>query len=66
MNRKFLMSCGLIVFMATVGVVVAQEPEAPAEEGTSPLVDEEVDVSGIEQIHPFEVYADRLYPGQPI
>ena len=33
MNRKFLIACGLIVFMAAIGAVVAQEPEAPAEEG---------------------------------
>jgi hypothetical protein len=36
--------------MAAFGVAWAQEPEQPAEEEASPLVDEEVDVSGIEQI----------------
>ena len=50
MNRKFLILCGLVVFMAAVGAVVAQEPAPPAEGEPSPLVDEEVDVSGIEQI----------------
>ena len=67
MNRKFLMSCGLIVFMAAACVVVAQEPEAPAAEETSPLVDEEVDVSGIEQIlrGEEEVLEGRIFSYDP-
>jgi hypothetical protein len=50
MDRKRVLSCGLIVLMAAFGVAWAQESAPPAEEETSPLVDEEVDVSGIEQI----------------
>ena len=50
MNRKTVLSCGLIVLMAAFGAVWAQEPAPPAEEDASPLIDEEVDVSGIEQI----------------
>jgi len=67
MNRKYLMSCGLIVFMAVACVVVAQEPEVAAEEETSPLVDEEVDVSGIEQIlrGEEEVLEGRMFSYDP-
>jgi hypothetical protein len=50
MNRKILLACGLIALMTAVGAVSAQEAEPPAEGETSPLTDEEVDVSGIEQI----------------
>ena len=67
MNRKILISCGLIVFMATVGLVAAQEPEPPAEEEVSPLADEEVDVSGIEQIlrGEDEVLEGRMFRSAP-
>lgn len=67
MNRKILISCGLIVFIAAVGAVVAQEPEPPAEEETSPLIDEEVDVSGIEQIlrGEEEVMEGRMFSYDP-
>ena len=67
MNRKFLISWGLIVFMAAVGAVVAQEPEPSAEEEFSPLVDEEVDVSGIEQIlrGEEEVMEGRMFSYDP-
>jgi len=50
MDRKILLACGVIVLMAAFGVVWAQEQAPQAAEETSPLVDEEVDVSGIEQI----------------
>ena len=48
MSRKILLSCGLMVLLVAAGAVWAQEQEAepPAEEETSPLVDEEVDVAG--------------------
>jgi Tfp pilus assembly protein PilP len=67
MNRKLLISCGLIVLMAAVGAVLAQEAEPPAEEETSPLVDEEVDVSGIEQIlrGEEEVLEGRIFSYDP-
>ena len=67
MNRKFLILCGLVVFMAAVGVVAAQEPEQPAEEPISPLADEEVDVSGIEQIlrGEEEVMEGRMFSYDP-
>ena len=67
MNRKFLISWGLIVFMAAVGAVVAQEPEPPAEKETSPLLDEEVDVSGIEKIlrGEEEVMEGRMFSYDP-
>ena len=67
MNRKFLILCGLIVFMAAVGAVVAQEPAPPAEGEASPLVDEEVDVSGIEQIlrGEEEVMEGRIFSYDP-
>ena len=67
MNRKFLISWGLIVCMAAVGAVVAQEPEPPAEEESSPLLDEEVDVSGIEKIlrGEEEVMEGRMFSYDP-
>ncbi len=69
MNRKMLFSCGLIVLMAAVGTVWAQEPEpAPAaEEESSPLTDDEVDVSGIEQIlrGEEEVLEGRMFSYDP-
>ena len=67
MNRKILLSCGLIVLMAAVGALWAQEAEPPAEEEASPLVDEEVDVSGIEQIlrGEEEVLEGRIFSYDP-
>lgn len=47
MNRKLLMSCGLILFLMGIGVAGAQEPAA---EEPSPLIESDVDVSGIEDI----------------
>ena len=67
MNRKILLSCGLIVSMAAVGAVWAQEPEPPAEDQISPLADDEVDVSGIEQIlrGEEEVFEGRMFSYDP-
>jgi Tfp pilus assembly protein PilP len=68
MNRKIFLSCGLMVLMAAVGAVWAQEAEPPAEEETSPLIDdEEVDVSGIEQIlrGEEEVLEGRIFSYDP-
>ena len=55
MNRKLILSCGVIVLLVGLGMIEAQETEPPVEEspaGASPtaVVDDEVDVSGIEQI----------------
>jgi hypothetical protein len=55
MKRKLILSWGVIVLLAGLGMGEAQETEPPAEgapTGQSPaaVVDEEVDVSGIEQI----------------
>jgi len=55
MNRKLLMSCGLLVVLAGVHGVWAQEPPAtpPAEAQAAPatpLIESDVDVSGIEEI----------------
>jgi hypothetical protein len=55
MNRKLILSCGVILLLVGGFMVEAQETEPPAEAtptGESPaaVVDEEVDVSGIEQI----------------
>jgi len=51
MNRKLILSCGLIVLLAGYGVNDAQEADPPAAEETMPgIVDDEVDVSGIEKI----------------
>jgi hypothetical protein len=47
MNRKLLMSCGSMLFLMGIGVAVAQEP-APAE--PTPVIESDVDVSGIEEI----------------
>jgi Tfp pilus assembly protein PilP len=56
-----------MVLMAVVGTVWAQEAEPPAEEEASPLVDEEVDVSGIEQIlrGEEEVLEGRIFSYDP-
>jgi Tfp pilus assembly protein PilP len=56
-----------MVLMAAVGAVWAQEAEPPAEEETSPLADEEVDVSGIEQIlrGEEEVLEGRIFSYDP-
>jgi len=55
MNRKLVLSCGLVVLLTTFGIAFAQEPDAPAEDPAAEgplagLVDDDVDVSGIEQI----------------
>ena len=53
MNRKFLLSCGLIVLMAAVGCGLGPGARAGAcgrRGRPPPLVDDDVDVSGIEQI----------------
>jgi hypothetical protein len=55
MNRKLILSCGVIVLLVGLGMIEAQETEPPADQtpaGDLPtaVVDEEVDVSGIEQI----------------
>lgn len=49
MNRKILISCGLIVFLAGLGIAGAQESE-PAAEEPSPLIESKVDVSEIDKI----------------
>jgi hypothetical protein len=70
MNRKILLSCGLIVLIAAFGVVDAhaQEPDTTsAEEAPPALVDEDVDVSGIEQIlrGEEEVLEGRIFSYDP-
>jgi len=56
MNGKLILSCGVIVLLAGLGMSQGQESDPPAEETPSQpstagvVVDEEVDVSGIEQI----------------
>ena len=70
MNRKILLACGLIVLMTAVGMVSAQEAEPPAEkkqQEATPLTDEEVDVSGIEQIlrGEEEVLEGRMFSYDP-
>ncbi len=55
MNRNLILSCGVIVLLMGPGMIEGQETEPPAEEAPaadSPtaVVDDEVDVSGIEQI----------------
>jgi len=55
MNLKLLLSCGVIVLLAGFGMIEAQETDPPAEqpsaeETTTGVIDDEVDVSGIEQI----------------
>jgi hypothetical protein len=55
MNRKLILSCGVIVLLVGLGMIEAQENDPPAEgtsaEGsTAGIVDDDVDVSGIEQI----------------
>jgi len=55
MNRKLILSCGLVALLTAFGIVSAQEPAAPAEDPSAEgsfggLVDDDVDVSGIEQI----------------
>jgi hypothetical protein len=69
MKRKIILACGVVVLMATGGALWAQEPEAepPVAEEASPLVDEEVDVSGIEQIlrGEEEVLEGRIFSYDP-
>ncbi len=55
MKTKLILSCGLVVLLTTFGIAFAQEPDAPAEDPAAEgslagLVDDDVDVSGIEQI----------------
>ena len=50
MNRTFILWCCLLVLLGGFGVVGAQEADPPAEETVPGLVDEEVDVSGIDKI----------------
>ena len=56
MNRKIILSCGLVVLLTAFGWVSAQEePDTPSEDPAAEgslggLVDDDVDVSGIEQI----------------
>jgi hypothetical protein len=49
MTRKLLMSCGLILFLVGIGAAGAQEPAAE-QPSPSPLIESDVDVSGIEDI----------------
>ena len=70
MNRKILLACGLIVLTTAVGTVLAQEEKPPAEqqqEEATPVTDEEVDVSGIEQIlrGEEEVLEGRMFSYDP-
>jgi len=55
MNLKVHLSCGVIILLAGLGTIAAQETDPPAVEPpagttTNEVIDEEVDVSGIEQI----------------
>lgn len=51
MTRKLLMSCGLILFLVGIGAAGAQEPAAEQPSPSpSPLIESDVDVSGIEDI----------------
>ena len=55
MNRKLILSCSLVALLTAFGIVSAQEPEIPAEDPAAEgsrggLIDDDVDVSGIEQI----------------
>jgi hypothetical protein len=55
MNHKLILSCGLVALLTVFGSVSAQEPATPAEDPPTEdsfggLVDDDVDVSGIEQI----------------
>lgn len=69
MKRKIILAWGVVVLMAAGGVLWAQDPEAdpPVEGEASPLVDEEVDVSGIEQIlrGEEEVLEGRIFSYDP-
>ena len=67
MNRKIILSCGLVVLLTTLGWVCAQEPEASAEISTAGLVDDDVDVSGIDQIlrGEEEVLEGRIFSYDP-
>ena len=67
MNRKLVLSCGLVVLLTAFGWVCAQEPEAPAETSTAGLVDDDVDVSGIDQIlrGEEEVLEGRIFSYDP-
>jgi hypothetical protein len=67
MNRKLVLSCGLVVLLTTLGWVCAQEPEASAEISTAGLVDDDVDVSGIDQIlrGEEEVLEGRIFSYDP-
>jgi hypothetical protein len=67
MKSKLVLSFGLVVLLTTFGWVCAQEPEAPAEDSTTGLVDDDVDVSGIDQIlrGEEEVLEGRIFSYDP-
>lgn len=51
MNRKLVMSCGLMFVLAGFHGAGAQEPQTePPAEPSTPLIESDVDVSGIEEI----------------
>jgi len=51
MNHKLVMSCGLMFVLAGFNGAGAQEPQAePTAEPSTPLIESDVDVSGIEEI----------------
>jgi hypothetical protein len=67
MNRKIILSCSLVVLLTAFGWVCAQEPEVPAENTTAGLVDDDVDVSGIDKIlrGEEEVLEGRIFSYDP-
>ena len=67
MKSKLVLSFGLVVLLTTFGWVCAQESEAPAEKSTAGLVDDDVDVSGIDQIlrGEEEVLEGRIFSYDP-
>ncbi len=72
MNRKLVLSCGLVVLLTAFAFVSAQEPDAPADDPAAEgslagLVDDDVDVSGIEQIlrGEEEVLEGRIFSYDP-
>ena len=55
MNRKIILSCGLVVLLTAFGWVSAQEPDTPAEDPAAEgslggLVDDDVDVADTAQV----------------
>jgi len=72
MNRKLILSCGLVVLLTAFAFVSAQEPDAPADDPAAEgslagPVDDDVDVSGIEQIlrGEEEVLEGRIFTYDP-